>query len=159
MTSTGRIGSVEPAATFVCVRVPATAGSDRNAAGSAGGAAELKRTGKLVALATANRGSALASAFGASFGSNLAAATFGSALVTTIGSGLGSALATAIGAGLASALVTTIGSGLTSGVPLASATIGAVRLIDASAILSLISSRMRASRLPPLLPPMTTATR
>src|SRR5260370_1293777 len=85
LTSRGRIGSVEPAAAFVCVSRAAAAGSDRNAAGSADGAAELKRTGKLVALATANRGSALASAFGASFGSTLAAATFGSALVTTIG--------------------------------------------------------------------------
>src|SRR5260221_541618 len=84
-TRAGRAGAVGPAAAFVCVSMAAGAGSDRNAAGSADGAAELKRTGKLVALATANRGSALASAFGASFGSTLAAATFGSALVTTIG--------------------------------------------------------------------------
>ena len=34
-----------------------------------------------------------------------------------------------------------------------------VRLVEACEILSLTRSRMRASRLPPLLPPMTTATR
>src|SRR5262249_18150044 len=163
LTSTGRIGSVEPATTRACVGVAAAAGSDRIAAGSAGAALRLKRTGRLVALATANRGSALAPAFGSSFRSPFAAPTFGSGLVTTMGSGLdsglGSAFATAFGSGLASALVTTIGSGLKSDVPLASATIGAVRLIEACAIFSLISSRIFASRLPPLLPPMTTATR
>src|SRR5262249_41881896 len=156
-----RMGSVEPATTRACVGVGAAAGSDRIAAGSAGAALRLKRTGRLVALATANRDSALASALGSSFGSTLAAATFGSGLVTTMGLGSGwdLAFATAFGSGLASALVTTIGSGLKSDVPLASATIGAVRLVEACAIFSLIRSRIFASRLPPLLPPMTTATR
>src|SRR5262245_61146442 len=141
-----------------CVGAAVAAGSDRIAAGSAGGAAGLKRTGRLVALATANRGSALASAFASGLasacGSTLAAATFGSGLVTTMGSGLGSALAATTGSGLASALalVTTMGSGLTYDVPLASAIIGAVRLVDACAILLLISSRMRASRLPSFFP-------
>src|SRR5262249_38451861 len=159
LTSPGRIGSVAPTTTRACVGVAVAAGSDRIAAGSAGAAVGLKRTGRLVALATANRGSALASAFGSSFVSTLAAATFGAGLVTTMGSGLGSTLAQTLGSVLASALVTTSGSGLTSGIPLASATIGIVRLVDACASLSLINSRMRASRLPPLLPPMTTATR
>src|SRR6516162_9576514 len=109
LTSTGRSGSVEPTRPRACVGVAVAVGSDRIAAGSAGGAVGLKRTGRLVALATANRGSALASAFGASFGSTLAAATFGSGLVTTmgsgLGSGLGSVLAATVGSGLASALV------------------------------------------------------
>src|SRR6516225_6502330 len=98
------MGSVEPATTRACVGV--AAGSDRIAAGSAGAALRLKRTGRLVALATANRDSALASALGSSFGPTLAAATFGSGLVTTMGSGLGS--------GLGSAFATAFGSALAS---------------------------------------------
>jgi hypothetical protein len=76
---------------------------------------------------------------------------FASALAATLGSDLDS--------GLGSGLAATFGSGWLSGVSPASANIDVVRLVDACAILSLMRSRMRASRLPPLLPPMTTATR
>src|SRR5262249_41069544 len=108
-TSTGRIGSVEPAITRDCARAALVPGSCV--------AAAFNRTGTLAALATAKRGSA--------FGSALASA-FGSAFAATFGSGLGSGLAA------------TFGSGLISGTS-ASANIDVVRLVDACAILSLMS--------------------
>src|SRR6266481_4094548 len=118
--------------------------------------AGLKRAGTLIALATANRGSALV--FGSAVASVLAATSgLGCAFAMTFGSVLGSALVTTIGSGLRSGLLATTGSG--AGRSAAAATIVAVCLTEASAIFSLISSRMRASRLAPLLPPMTTATR
>ena len=70
-TSTGRIGSVEPAITRNC------AGAALAPASCVTGA--FNRTGTLAALATAKRGSA--------FGSPLASA-FGSAFAATFGSGL-----------------------------------------------------------------------
>src|SRR5262249_28785512 len=143
LTSTGWIGSVEPMTARAC----ASAGSGCASSGDA--PAELKRAGTLIALATANRGSTFA--FGCA-----AASGFGSTFATTFGSAFGSVLVTTIGSGLRSGLIATTGSCAGS---VASATIVAVRLTDASAIFSLISSRMRASRLAPLLPPMTTATR
>src|SRR6185369_2351405 len=119
----GRIGSVEPAAVRGC----AAAAIDSVlvvAAGSACAAgAEFSRTGKLTALATANRASALGSGF-----ASVLAATFGSGAVST--------------------LATALGSGFASGGGEPSATIGAVRLTEAWAILSLIRSRIFASRLP-----------
>src|SRR5262245_28808807 len=158
------------------VGATAAAGSTRAAAGSvratAGSACEPggpKRTGTLIALATAKRDSpfALASAFGSGLVSTLVSgllstlpSTFGSALVSTaLVSAFGSALAATLGSDLDSGLAATFGSGLLSGVSPASANIDVVRLVEACAILSLMRSRMRASRLAPLLPPMTTATR
>src|SRR4051812_14064550 len=149
-TSTGRIGSVEPAAVRGC----ATAAIDSVlvVAGSVCAAgAELSRTGKLTALATANRASAL--------GSGFASVLFASVLAATFGSGFASTLAATFGSGAVSTLATVLGSGLASGGGEPSATIGAVRLTEAWAILSLIRSRIFASRLPALLPPITTATR
>src|SRR5262249_44951882 len=151
LTSTGWIGSVEPMTGGACVSVATGSGC----APSDDAPAELKRAGTLIALATANRGSTFA--FGCAVASVLAATSgFGSAFATTFGSAFGSALVTTIGSGLRSGLIATTGWGAGS---VASATMVAVRLTDASAIFSLISSRMRASRLAPLLPPMTTATR
>ena len=123
LTTTGRIGSVEPLAMR-------SAGSEVSCV--------------LFALAAANFGSA-----------------FGSGLDSTLGSGL---LATAFGSGFDAGLVpilataTAFGSLAASGAS-ASATIVAVRLVEANVIFALISSRILASRLPALLPPMTTATR
>jgi hypothetical protein len=139
-TSTGRIGSVEPA--MVCGCATAAADSDLAVAGSACAGAELKRTGTLMALATANRASLLDSVFASAFGS-----------------GLASTLAATFGSGFASILATALGSGFVSDGTNPSATIGAVRLTEAWAIFSLIRSRIFASRLPALLPPITTATR
>src|SRR5262245_47950012 len=155
----------------------AAAGSARATAGSACEPGGPKRTGTLIALATAKRDSpfALASAFGsglvsalvsalastlvsgllAALASTLASAT----LVSAFGSGLAAALDSGLASGLGSGLAATFGSGLLSGVSPASANIDVVRLVEACAILSLMRSRMRASRLAPLLPPMTTATR
>jgi hypothetical protein len=149
-TSTGRIGSVEPAAVRGCAA--AAIDSVLVVAGSVcAPGAEFSRTGKLTALATANRASAL--------GSGFASVLFASVLAATFGSGFASTLAATFGSGAVSTLATALGSGLASGGGEPSATIGAVRLTEAWAILSLIRSRIFASRLPALLPPITTATR
>src|SRR6266513_1786265 len=114
--------------TRVSVSVAVAAASD--CVGSVGGAAGWMRAGRLTALATANRGSRFASPLGSTFTSILFA-SFGPALATALGSGRGSLLVTTMGSGLASAFAITAGSELLAGCS-ASATIGAVRLIDAS---------------------------
>ena len=141
-TSTGRIGSAEP--DMARADVAAVDGSGRAAvgwewgtgwaAGCAGPAGGVNRIGTLTALATTKCGSTFAAALVSGLGGSALDAGFGSTLATTLGSGAGPD-------------------------PVASATIGAVRLVEAAAICSLINSRMRASRLPALLPPITTATR
>ena len=152
LTSTGWIGSVDPMTTRACVSIATGSGC----AASDDAAAGLKRAGTLIALATANRGSALA--FGSAVACVLAATSgFASAFATTFAAALDSALVTTIGWSLRSGWAATTAS--RAGRSAASATIVAVRLTDANAIFSLIRSRMRASRLAPLLPPMTTATR
>src|SRR5262249_56052341 len=67
LTSTGWIGSVEPMTTRACVSVATGSGG----APSRAAPAELKRTGMLIALATANRGSTFA--FGCAVASVLVA--------------------------------------------------------------------------------------
>src|SRR5262249_56268503 len=113
--------------TPACVSVGAGIDSDR--AGSAGAADGLKCAGTLIALATANRGPGLASAFGSSRASTLSAA-FG------FGSDAGSALVTTIGSGLESALAMITRSGLPAGCAAPSAIVGAVRLVDPTPLLS-----------------------
>src|SRR5437763_10294561 len=134
-TRTGRIGSVEPVWT-PDGSLAGAACATRVGAGLAWALDGKKWTGVLVALATANRRSGLPSL--------LSPSTF-------------SVLAAGFPTGSASAAAS-LRSGVASGGGDASATIGAVRLIDACAIFSLIKSRIRASRLPALLPPITTAT-
>src|SRR5262249_41477532 len=97
-------------------------------------------------------GSELASILAIRLASELAAA-----LDSDLTSDLASDLASDLGSDLASDLATLLGSARSP--EEASAIIGPVRFVAACAILSSISSRMRASRLPALLPPMTTATR
>src|SRR6185369_13230469 len=98
-TSTGRIGSVEPAAVRGC----AAAAIDSVlvvAAGSACAAgAEFSRTGKLTALATANRASALGSGFASVLAASVLAASVlaASVLAATFGSGFASTLAATFG--------------------------------------------------------------
>jgi hypothetical protein len=102
LTSTGRIGSVEPAAVRGCAA--AAIDSVLVVAGSVCAAgAEFSRTGKLTALATANRASALGSAF--------ASVLFASVLAATFGSGFASTLAATFGSGAVSTLATVLGSG------------------------------------------------
>ena len=130
----------------------------------AGGARDLEARLRLGFGLRIGLGFGLGVGFGRGLGFGLGVG-FGRGLGLGFGLGLGRALGRALGLDLGrmfclftSDLATTLGP-LVSEPRLASAIIGAVRLVDAWAIFSLISSRMRESRLPALLPPRTTATR
>src|SRR5439155_17913317 len=136
-TSTGRMGSVEPMAGCAVALVLAAADC---AAASPCSADRLRETGKLAVLATANRRSGVEAAFCSGLGLGLFSpfgSEFASALATLFASDFACDFASVFASILASDLAMALGSARSP--EEASAIIGAVRLVAARAILSLIS--------------------